>query len=250
MLLIEQPSGELLLLDSTFILQELELRSHDAIQSAAMQHGGKDLSAGFFEPRRVTITGFLPTTSRQDYDFMFDEYMKLFRQRNLLLYRGEPADRYLILTRLLSTRSRFVEGTDYAGQLEMEFVCENPFWQDSTEITALTSLTDAQYFTIGNPGNIDCYPLLTIAGITAVSFPYLAFTNISDGSQRLVYSDSSVTLGTTVMFDSIAGTVRRGNTNTLRYMTGSFLKLVPGINTLQYHGAAIQYSLQARPQYL
>jgi phage-related protein len=250
MLLIEQSDGELVPLDSTFVLRELELRSTDSIESAAMQHGGKDLSLGFFDPRRVSLLGFIPTPTRQDYDSVFETYMRLFRQRNLKLFRGEPIDRYLLLTRLLSTRSQFVDGTDYAGQLELEFVCENPFWQDVVEISEIRTLVDGQYFSLFNPGNVECYPVITIAGLTAVSFPYLAFTNITDGNQRLVYTDTAVTLGNTVIFDSVAGTVVRGDTNTARYMTGSFLKLLSGVNTLQYNGASVSYSYHARPQYL
>jgi hypothetical protein len=250
MLLIEQLTGELTPLDDTFVIKELELESPDSIESAAMQHGGKDLSSGYFRPRRISLLGFVPAATRQDYDFQHMEYLRLFRNRDLKLYRGEPTDRYLVLTRLLSARSQFVEGTDYAGQLELEFVCESPFWQDRIETSGVISATDSVYFTLFNPGNIECFPVFTVAGVAVSAFPYLALTNLTDSSQRLVYADSAVTLGTTLVFDAIAGTVTRGTTNTLRYMTGSFLRLMSGANTLQYAGPSINMSYRFRPQYL
>jgi len=250
MLLIELPTGELIPLDSTFILQELSLESPASLESAAMQHGGKDLSLGFFGPRRISIMGFIPAATRQEYDFKFDQYMRLFWQHDLKLYRGVPTDRYLTLTRLVSSRAQFISGTDYAGQIELEFICENPFWQDPVVISDSQTLVDSRYFSIFNPGSVECYPLITVGGLATAAIPYLAFTNITDSNQRLVYSDSAVTLGTTLTFDAVLGQVQRGNTNTLRYMTGSFIKLLSGVNTLQYNGSTIVYSLIARPQYL
>ena len=247
-LILELSTGEQVPLDDSWVIEDLEMSAPDAVQRAALQHGGKDTAWGYFEARRLLLRGALCVGNIPGYNDARTELLRTFYQRQMKLYDNPLPTRYLQVTRMVSFRESFIEGTAGVAELEAEFLCENPFWQSCNVVTDARTLSSGDYAAVYNPGNVECSPVVTFQGLGAT--PQILFKNTTDGSQLFTYTDLSATLNSTIVVDGVEGTVTRSGQNALRFFTGSFLKLLPGVNTLYYEGARTYYSLQARPQYL
>jgi phage-related protein len=161
-----------------------------------------------------------------------------------------PIDRYLTLTKLVGTRKRFAQGLEWrTAQIDLDFVCEDPFWQDVETYTEATSLSSGAYTSFYNPGSVESFPTIIISTIGS-NISLTSLKNVSDNGQLFTYADLAFTDVGTLVIDGINGTVTRDSTNTVRFLTGSFVKIVSGINTLQYFGDAAQVSITYRPRYL
>jgi hypothetical protein len=62
------------------------------------------------------------------------------------------------------------------------------------------------------------------------------------------YKDVQMIAGQVVVIDTVTGTVKRGENNTINNFSGTFLNLLPGDNLFEYTGApcTIEIAFQAR----
>jgi hypothetical protein len=251
MIVLENADGERYHLDDSFIISSLELEAPDAMQQAALQHGGKDSKRMLFQARDVEITGILHGSNLQDYTRKKDALVAFARSLDSRLYGEAPFARYLQLHRLTTFKEQFGRGMQWrVAQVNLTFNCEDPFWQDVNEITDSRTIASGGYFSFINPGNVESYPVVTVysafGALTSVELK-----NMSDDEQLVVYQDSGFVTANTVILNGLEGTVQRGSANTLRYMLGSFLRVVSGVNTFLYTGDnPIQLTTRFRPRYL
>lgn len=248
-IILEKTDGEVLNLDDSFVVESLDLESAESIQQAVLQHGGKDVSKDVYSARNITVAGYVFSRTPDEYEEKFDIIVGFSRSRDLKLYKEYPYSRYLTLTKLTNVNQAWEEGIPWrVAKVELQFACEDPFWQDLVVQTDVKTWANGDAFTLANPGTVDVFPILTVQGVT--NAPRLIFKNVTDNSRATVYSDLAFTLGNTIVINGVVGTVTRGTTNTIRFMTGSFPRLLPGVNTITYSGENIYAQFEYRPRYL
>lgn len=124
-----------------------------------------------------------------------------------------------------------------AVDIEMEFLCSDPFWYGANRtstVSITTSPQDILFVTLGG-SNIDA-PLIIQAVPTAVWADFTV-VNVTDGGNWCRYADPVLGSGNTVIIDGADGTVERDGVNTIRYFSGSFLRVTPAnYNTIRYTG--------------
>lgn len=147
-----------------------------------------------------------------------------------------------ILAIALPPSVKFFRGMTYA-EFDMTFLCGDPFFKKIllTEPAEVTIDSSPKEFVINNPGSEIAYPIITITADKAITDLIIQNeTDIPDGEDegiKFEYEDPAFFNGNTVEVDSRgSGTVYRGTTNTIRYFTGAFLRLLPGNNTFKYTG--------------
>jgi phage-related protein len=237
-------------LDDSFVIRNLQLESPDSMQKAALQHGGRDISQRTFNHRNVSVAGVVYSDTRQGFDTDMNALLTFIAPGSIKLYPDSTLDKYLMLTKMTSYKQTFVSGLEFrTAQVQLEFVCEDPFWQDVTLTTESSTLTSGDYLALDNDGTVDCYPIITLEN-TGSNAALITLVNESDSDNRFLYNDLAFTANTTIVVNGVAGTVQRGGVNTIRYKTGSFIKLVTGANTIAYAGPDASYSLQYRQRYL
>lgn len=147
-----------------------------------------------------------------------------------------------ILAVALPPVPKFFSGMTYA-EFDMTFLCPNPFFEKvlPTEPDEVVIDSSPKEFEINNPGSEIAYPIITItADKTITNLILQNETDIPEGEDeglKFQYQDPAFFNGNVVVVDSNgSGTVYRETTNTIRYFTGAFLRLLPGVNTFKYTG--------------
>lgn len=248
-LIIEDDGGVQTFLDQSFVVPELEQEAPDTLQAAALQHGGRDVSSGMFQSGHLSLIGMLYGENRQDYETKKNDLLRILNRPNNKLYPEYPPDKFLKLRRMNKFKQTFVSGAQFRiAQVDLSFVLEDPFWQDVNQITDGRTLVNGSTVTLYNPGTVVSPAVVTLVGLS--TGPTLFFRNTDDSNQVMIYSDLALTSGNTVVIDGVEGTVLRGNVNTSRFLSGSFMQLVPGANRITYAGDTIYWSMACRPRYL
>ena len=135
-------------------------------------------------------------------------------------------------------------------EYSIKFEAESPYWESISETTleeTVIVVEGSDSFLINNPGNVNVYPVITIAN-ASLNCVLQNNTDIPTGeSQGLKF-----VLSTTGRFivDCINGTVEVGDVNYIRYFSGAFLKLLPGDNEITYTGENCTITTVFREQYL
>lgn len=93
-------------------------------------------------------------------------------------------------------------------------------------------------------------PVLILTAPAGESVPSVTLVNETDGGVGLTYSDPAFADGAVVVIDCERGTVTRDGTDSIRYLGGRPLRLLPGENTLSYTGAACAVSIQWRERWI
>lgn len=236
--------------DDSFVLREQDLTSRSRVQQAALQTGGKDpLGKAIFEAADIELVGVIHGESRADFQSEMDDLLTNCNRVDMYLYPDQDLDRYIHLKRLAGVKRQFANGLQFrVAQVGLTFLSEDPLWNSSSESSDIRTLTNADYFTLTNNGTADCYVTFTLQALA--NNTGIAFKNTSDGDQLLTYTDLAFTNGSTLVMNGVEGTVNLGSSNSIRFITGSFIKLVPGVNTIYYEGENVYASINFRERYL
>lgn len=247
-IILEQADTTQYNFEESFIVEDLELTSNEKLQKAALQHGGRDTSARTFENRTIVIAGVITQETRSGYELAVKTLFNFVRSTPLKLWPDNTTlDRYMVLSRLTGLKQKFIKPWSL-GQVELSFLCEEPFWQDATLVTTNGTVASSAYISFENNGSIETPVKLRVNSVAGGA--QFHFNRMSDNA-RLLYYDLGLTGLATITFDTAEGTVVKGTTNAMRYKYGTFLWLNTGANTFQYVGPSnVHYGFEYRQRYI
>ncbi len=204
----------------------------------AYQHGAKITADKKLNPRLLVISGVLYQTeagvainTSAAFEAEWDELMEQTNKETLHIY-GYKIDRYMIAECLERSTHKWV-AMNHSGTISLSFRIENPFWystsQDSNDHTVDET---PEVFTETNGGKETVYSLMTFTAGAGSNISKIIITNTTDGALNCTYEpDSNLTSGDDIEIDSENGTMRLNSTNDITNFSGSFLKLLSGVNS-------------------
>jgi hypothetical protein len=158
-------------------------------------------------------------------------------------------------------RMRLLESCDTKWQemwgrslasMRLSWLLADPFWYADDVGQHVETLTGNGSFTVSAGSSATWWmpPVVTIEAPAGASVPSVALVNETDSSVGLTYSDPALTDEASVTIDCEAGTVERDGTDSIRYLSGRPLRLLPGDNVLTYTGAACTMTIQWRERWI
>jgi len=229
-------------LPERMVIMDDQLKVRSNPESRVFAHGASDISDGKIKEKTLRIEGVVDQMGPER--TVFFNQVQLIRQKLLQtdykLYLGN--DYYINVNKVLQMKDDYLEaGSNYnAAKLTTDLLCLDPFWYADTDGSASQVVSSSPTeFTVTNSGKAEAHPIITItAGATIAD---LTLENTSDLQSngtglKFRYQDPALFSGNVLVIDCKAGTVTRGETNTIRYFTGAFIKLLAGANVLEYTG--------------
>lgn len=209
--------------------------------------GAADISDGEIKEKLVRIEGVIAIDGRSAYVELARRIKQKFYQTDYKLYLG--TDYFLNIAKVLNFRAKYLEGGNYnRTRMAIDLLALDPFWYYKTEDSTEETITeDGHSWTVTNNGNVNVYPVITITADTTIANLIIQNeTDIPDGEDeglKFQYQDPAFALTSpSLTVDCQEGTVYRSDTNTIRYFTGAFLKLLPGDNTIKWTGSTLGLS--------
>jgi hypothetical protein len=169
------------------------------------------------------------------------------------LATDQGADHFLRLRLLESCDVRWqaLWGRSLA-QVRLSWLLADPFWYSDAVGQVHEDLAGSGSISV-DTGDLATWwmpPIITLTAPAGESVPSVTLVNQTDGGVGLTYSDPAFADGATVVIDCERGTVRRDGVDSIRYLGGRPLRLLPGLNTLSYTGAACAVSIQWRERWI
>ena len=222
-------------LDANFKIKAFSFKKRSTMLSLAYRDGARSVGDCKVDPRIISIEGIIRGASTAAYETAIQDYFVWLNKTNLRL--SWTAGKYINVREITDVKQDFVDG-GFLRLTRLGFTCqcEDPFLyydalSSNTEIIAASPDT----WVINNTGSYDVYPVIQITNAADnVSF---TIENVTDNSRTLGYDDAAFLDTLVLTIDNAEGTVKRGVTNTIDKLSGSFLRLLPGNNTLKYTGA-------------
>jgi hypothetical protein len=206
----------------------------------AFAPGAVDKSDGEIKDNIITLSGMIEnenillfvTEKSLTYTALLKQDFKLFISIN------ESYLNYWHVKKVLDVKEEWIEGQDYtAAQYEVTFLLSDPYaYYHTDDSTTITVDSSPKSGTVTNNGIVPDYPVITItADATITSLVIENETDVPEGASdglQFQYLDNNFVGTDVLIIDCKKGTVERDGTNTIRYFSGSFLKLLPGSNTI------------------
>lgn len=214
--------------------------------------GGRNIADGFLKSRMITIGGYLQGDTIEIYETKKRALLQAILKGGRLSRSGDSVDRYIDVKYADVTESSYLGNGDVQLQeFSIIFEAEYPFWQDETETEDSNILAGDDTFTVDS-GDTDFIinPVIEIEADQSADVPSVQLTNKSDGAAKLIYADAQFVQGDIVSIDCSTGDVTRNGGATIDKFTESFLRLQPGVNTIEYEGAACTVTFKFRKVYL
>jgi len=165
----------------------------------------------------------------------------------------QGADHFLRLRLLESCDVRWQElwGRSLA-QVRLSWLLADPFWYADSVGQVHEDLAGSGSISV-DTGDLATWwmpPIITLTAPAGESVPSVTLVNQTDGGVGLTYSDPALSDGATVVIDCERGTVTRDGVDSIRYLGGRPLRLLPGLNTLSYTGAACGVTINWRARWI
>lgn len=215
-------------------LEAFDFATRAKAQPKALAHGGILSEDDHVETRNVEVEVIIEGENIHDYIVQTNELKRYAYQKDQRLYISD--NRYINVAGLIKFKEKYIKGFYMVKSIiDLTFLAIDPFvYQDGMEeITKTITGTPAQ-FTVDNPGNIDTPAVITITA--SASATSINLKNITDNNRQFDYNDVQMVTGEVLTVDAINGTVYRGSVNTINNFGGTFIKLLPGDNVIQYTG--------------
>jgi phage-related protein len=232
---------------------EFKVRSNP--EDRVFAHGASDISDGKIQEKMLRIEGVVDHLGPQR--AVFFSQMQLIRQKlyqsDYKLYLGD--DYYINVSKALQIKDDYLEaGSNYnAAKLSIDLLCLDPFWYAATDGSGSQVITESPTtFMVENSGKAEAHPIITITAAETIADLILENTSDpqSDGTGlKFRYQDPAFVSGNVLVVDCKLGTVTRGETNTIRYFSGAFIKLLAGSNSLEYTGGDCSIALSWGERY-
>ena len=208
--------------------------------------GGKNKADGFLQTKVLAINGALRADSLSALDTLKRAFSKAVLKGGKLTVSDDTVSRYIEVT---APDISFVLGYRYEYEISILFLCEDPFWRDSSYTTVSNTVTGNDTLTINATGSdYLTLPIITISNDQSSDNPGVVLVNTSDGSMRFVYNDPLFIDGDTLIINCEEGTIKKNNNDAIGNTVPPtrFLRLQPLSNSIRYEGSActIDFSFQ------
>lgn len=191
------------------------------------------------------------TTLRTTIDLM-EKLLNAGRQKLFL-----AADRFLYAYKA-SFGYGYVPGAALAAiDFSIDFLCDDPFFYDTTSQSDVRSLTTGdtnmgggfykEAFIHTNPGTVFAYPIITVNANQGVSLTKVIFRNLTN--TRTFQYTGTVVAGTSLVIDCGNLSVRNNGVEDLANWNGLFATLDVGANSLEIEGNPATYTIAYTARY-
>ena len=178
--------------------------------------------------RMITMAGRLMGTTAQD-----------LRDKETLLW----ADLHAGKQNLQIFDDRFIKaqvqgtqrGLRTSRRLDFQavFLAEEPYWQSAILNSQTENVISVPHaFSVTNAGNAKTSPIVTVTANTTVTLAKLKHV----GQDETMQYDLTLNATDVLVIDVAAGTVKVNGANKLAGFSGTFWRLDPGANSLEYDG--------------
>ena len=217
-------------------------------ESRAGTHGAAEIGDGKIDKRLVELEMLIIGRSTADHDAQIDRLQQALLQEDQRLYLRQ--DRYINIKRLDKLKHEYQAGFGLSrGKITATLLATDPFFYAVQAVSQAQVISGTPTtFQINNQGNIDAPLIVTIAASADCSA--VSVTNETDNNRQFSLADVQLVAGQTAVVNAALGTVYRGTSNTINTFSGSFLSLLPGLNTITYTGGNCTLTLGYTPRWL
>lgn len=244
-------AGDQVEVPATLLLEDDDHEERYDEEERAWQHGSV-VEGHEVEARDVTLSGTVWLADAAAARTWAREWKAAARRRDQFLSVDD--DHYIKLARL---RRMQVSPETLSGRalLRVRSVwrAADPFWYSAAGSTLTVELAgdDTIEVDAGELATVPMDPVITVAAPAGESVPSVSLVNNTDDGQGWLYTDLGLTDEAAVVVDSAAGTVALdGDAGAIRYLSGGWLRLLPGVNVLSYEGAACTLTITWRERWI
>ena len=220
-----------------------------SVRNFTFAAGGRNTSDGYPQARTFNISGMLRADSLAALETKKRAFVKAVMKGGKLQYSDDVVSRYIDIR---SPDLNFsVGGWRFSENVDLSFICENPFWVDAAETVSTNILTgdDTIYVDLSGSDFL-VFPIIEIDNDQAVDNPTVKMYNVTDGSGAFEYNDAAFVVDDVLTIDSALGTVEKNSNDAFEdFSPARFLRLRPENNQLEYEGAAATVKIKYRKVY-
>lgn len=228
-------NGDVWQLPDNFHLTDIGFRRRTKPVPKVFSHGGADKSDSMIEVRYLSLEGSLSAKNDIEYDNKWNELVLKISQKDFYLRDG---NQQILIHQAKKVDQPFAKGLrKRLGEIEIDLVALDPFWYSTIKSEDEETITGSpQEWNVTNNGNMEVHPIITITNNG--SYGAIVMKNMTDDERMFTYEDLAFKNGAYVVIDCVNGTVKRGatGTDTIRFFSGSFLRLLPDTNTIRIEG--------------
>jgi phage-related protein len=164
-----------------------------------------------------------------------DAFLKNIMTEDQKFY-PDAGKRYLNVKRCAGTAHQWLSAQSYgmAAQVQVTFVCEDPFWYEGYVEETTTIASSPTTFPIFVTGNVEVHPIITVT--PSATNASMKLENLTDDT-LFTFIDANFLSGEVMVFNGVTGAVTKVTPDKIQYFAGSFLRLLPGLNYIKYTGA-------------
>jgi phage-related protein len=233
-------------LPSTFTVKSTGWKRKTREVPIAYKDGGDEIGDKKIATRIITVEGVFSDNST--YLTTINTLFSWLLKTNLQLTINTG---YYINVKSISDISNdfFEGGVNRVSKVKFTCICPDPFFY-STSLVSSTTVISASPTTISitNASLYDILPILTITN--AANNHSLKIENSTDDNNYFEFIDAAFDNGEALIVDNDVGTVQEESANAIQYMSGNFLRLLPGVNSLVYTGSNCTILFEYYDKYL
>lgn len=222
-----------------FTLDEQSMGRRLSVKNRAFQDGGVDVSDSKIKHKILPVKGALFGTT-----FAADRLAlkNAMAWEDFKLYRSISGSytQYYNVAKISELKEKWIKGQNYtAAYYDFKCLLLDPFlYTEASTNDEITVDASPKTDTISNHASgAPVFPVITITADTTISSLIIENeSDVPDGASdglQFVYLDPNFVDTDVLIIDCQNGTVKREGVNTIRYFSGSFLKLLAGDNTIK-----------------
>jgi phage-related protein len=249
-LVLTDKDGNVYNFPDSFFLTSDPVSTRSSIKELLYAHGGRQVGDGFVQSRKLQIEGFMHNDTQVGFETAYRSLMRALTKGGKLTISNDIVSRYIDVGNP-SVDSSW-EYYPLFKNVNITFDAPFPFWQDSTDTTETHVVAGNTTFTLDASGSDTLMmPVIEIDSDQGVNVTNIIMRNITDSGNLIEYTNPNFLAGNILVIDSIEGTIRLNNVDAMTYfISGTLLRLLPVINTIEYEGAACTIKITYRKLYL
>jgi len=226
-------NGNIYTLNDTFKITDMSWKKKNRVIPIAFRDGGDEIGDKKIDTRTITIEGIV--SDNTTYAATMALLNSWFNKTDLKL--SVIAGKYINVKVISGVDNDFYEGGfNRVSHVKFTCVCPDPFFYSTTLISNVYAVAASPYsFIITNASYFDIYPAIGI--INGANNHSLIIQNVTDDGNYFGFDDVTFDNTETLAINNWDGFVVENGLNAIQYMSGNFLRLLPGANNFTYTGA-------------
>lgn len=199
----------------------------------AFKDGGDETGDKKLDTRIIEIEGILADNAT---------YLATQATMNSWLYKNDlqlsvTAGKHINVKTITGVSFTFPDGGyNRISRVKFSCICPDPFFYADALTTQIEIIAASPtVFTVTNASLFDVLPIIEIVN-SANNFSF-TLENATDVGSYFAYIDAAFIVGNILIVDNKLGTVKKEGMNSIQYFSGSFSRLLAGVNSFVYTGA-------------